>query len=350
MSRDQLFAAFFFSLLLFLLYQFYRIVSPFVVPLTWAALLALMFYPAQNALTTLLRGRAGLSAFILTTVVIAVVIIPMLLIGTLLANETVELYARVSAMVENGELPVLAERLRSWVPFSIREFLAPYIADLDLKSVGLSGANVASSFIAGQLAATAKNVASFVMNFFLTTFALFFFFRDGPRLLRAFRDVLPMEPEHKTLLLDRLNDTLSAVVQGTLVTAVAQGLVAGCGYWVLGVPFAVLLGCLTALLALLPFGTPLVWGGVAAYLALSGSYGRAVLMIIWGTAAVGTIDNFVRPLVIGGKTSIPTVLLFFGILGGLQAYGFLGVFLAPTVIAILAAFARVYKDRYATAG
>lgn len=350
MTREQLFAAFFFSLLLFLLYQFYRIVSPFIAPLTWAALLALMFYPVQSALTSMLRGREGLSAFILTTAVIGVVMVPTILIVTLLANETVELYEHAAAMLQNGELPGLVERLRLWIPASVRDLVRPYVADLDLRAVGLSGANAVSSVVATQLASTAKNLAAFVINFFLTTFALFFFFRDGPRMLRAFRDVLPMEPEHKTLLLDRLNETLSAVVQGTLVTAVAQGTLSGFGYWVLGVPFAVLLGCLTGLLALLPFGTPLVWGSVAAFLALSGAYGSAVLMIVWGVLVVGTIDNVLRPLIIGGKTSIPTVLLFFGILGGLQAYGLLGVFLAPTIIAILTAFARVYKARYATAG
>jgi predicted PurR-regulated permease PerM len=350
MSREQLFAIFFFSLLLFLLYQFYRIVSPFIVPLTWAALLALMFYPAQTGLTSLLRGRQGAAAFILTTAVIAVVMVPMVLIVTLLTNESVQLFEHATALLRNDELPALVERLKGWVPASIRSLIEPYIADLDLKSLALSGANVASAFIAGQLASTAINVAAFLGNFFLTTFALFFFFRDGPRMVSVFRDLLPMEPEHKNLLLERLNETLSAVVQGTLVTAAAQGVLAGLGYWALGVPYSVFLGCATALLALLPFGTPLAWGSVAAFLVISGAYGRAILMVIWGIAGIGTIDNVLRPLIIGGKTAIPTVLLFFGILGGLQAYGLLGVFLAPTVIAILTAFARVYKDRYATAG
>ncbi len=350
MTREQLFAVFFFSFLLFLLYQFYRIVSPFIVPLTWAALMALMFYPAQTTLTTLLRGRQAAAASILTTAVIAVVIVPMVVVVTLLANESVELFGQATEMLRNEELPHLIDRLRSWIPLSVQAYMEPYITELDLKSLGLSGANVVSGFIATQLASTAMNVASFLMNLFLMAFALFFFFRDGPRLVSSIRDIVPMEPELKTLLLERLNETLSAVVQGTLVTAAAQGLLAGLGYWVLGVPFAVFLGCLTALLALLPFGTPLAWGTVAAYLAFSGGYGRAILMAIWGIVGIGTIDNVVRPLIIGGKTSIPTVLLFFGILGGLQAYGLLGVFLAPTVIAILAAFARVYKERYATAG
>lgn len=350
MTREQLFAAFFFTLLLFLLYQCYRIVIPFIGPLTWAALMALMFYPAQTALTSVLRGREGLAAFLLTTAVIAVVMVPTIFLVSMLTSETVELYQTITAMLEHGELPTRLEELRPWVPARLWNLAEPYFASIDFKAIGLTSANTVSTFLAAQLASTAVNVASFIMNFFLTTFALFFFFRDGPRMVGAFRDMLPMEPEHKDLLLDRLNETLSAVVQGTLVTAVAQGLLAGVGYAVLGVPFSVVLGCITAFLALLPFGTPIAWGSVAAYLAISGAYGKATIMVIWGIVIVGTIDNVLRPLIIGGKTSIPTILLAFGILGGLQAYGFLGVFLAPTVIAILTAFARIYRERYATAG
>ena len=94
----------------------------------------------------------------------------------------------------------------------------------------------------------------------------------------------------------------------------------------------------------------MVWGPVAIYLGVSGARGRAVLLLVWGVIVVGAVDNLLRPLMIGGRTEIPTILLFFGILGGLQAYGFLGLFLAPTVIAILVAFVRIYEEQYRTAG
>lgn len=350
MNREQVFAAFLFTLLLFLLYQFYLIIGPFLAPLAWAGLLALMFYPAQSALTSVLRGREGIAAFLLTTAVIGVVMVPTVIVITLLAGESVDLYKHTSELLERGELPRILQELRLWVPESIRNLAEPYLAKLDVNSIALNAANGSSQFIATQVATAAKNVATFVANFFLTTFTLFFFFRDGHRMIRGIRNMLPMEPKLKDLLLTRLSETLTAVVQGTLVTAAAQGLLAGLGYWALGVPFAVFLGCLTALLALLPFGTPIAWGSVAAYLAITGEWGRFILMVIWGMAGIGTIDNVLRPWIIGGKTAIPTILLFFGILGGLQVYGLLGIFLAPTIIAILIALIRVYKERYATAG
>ncbi len=195
----------------------------------------------------------------------------------------------------------------------------------------------------------AKNVLGFIADFFLCTLALFFFFRDGKRMLAGIRGLLPMEVAHKDLVLQRFGDALSAVVQGSLLVAVAQGTLAGLGYWVLGVPFAVFLGCVTAFISLVPMGTPLAWGSVAVYLFASGAFGKGIALVLWGILGIGTIDNVIRPLVIGGKTAIPTIYLFFGILGGLKAYGFLGMFLAPAVIAMLVAFVRIYREQYATA-
>jgi predicted PurR-regulated permease PerM len=188
----------------------------------------------------------------------------------------------------------------------------------------------------------------FVTNFFFTVFALFFFFRDGEKMVRAFRDLIPMEAEHKDAILARFYDTVSAVVQGTLITAAVQGLLAGIGIAIVGVPFAILLGVATSFISLLPFGGPLVWISVVIYLLIGGAYFRAAFLVAWGVLVIGSADNVIRPLIIGGRTQIPTIFLFFGILGGLQAYGFLGIFLGPAVIAILVAFIRIYREEYAT--
>lgn len=352
MTRQQLFAAFFFALLLFLFYQFYQMFRVFLVPLTWAGLLALMFYPLHIRLTRLLRGRNSLAAFLFTTTVIAVVIVPTVLLTILLANESAGFYERCAELLRSGQLEQFIERLKASTPARGWSLISPLLDTwkVDVAGIAVTGANVLSSFLVSQAADIAKNVASFVVNFFLTTFALFFFFRDGSRMLRAIRDILPMEPEHKDMLLTRLYDTLSAVIHGTLATAAAQGCLAGVGFWFAGVPFAVFLGCASAFFSLLPLGAALVWGSVAIYLAVVGTLGRAILLVIWGTLVVGTVDNVIRPLIIGGRTEIPTILLFFGILGGLQAYGFLGVFLAPAVLAILVAFVRIYAEQYSTAG
>lgn len=348
MSRQQLFAAFFFSVFLFLLYQLYLMFEGFLAPLAWAALLATVFHPVQVRLVRWFGGRQNLAAFTLTTAVIGGVIVPTLLIVALVANESVLLYERISSFVAGGGLAGLQERLRDSSLGQLWAWFAPWARtwNLDLGNIGVRTTNAISAFLVAQATGIAKNIVGFLVDFFLCTVALFFLLRDGARLLAAFRELLPMEPAHRDLVLSRFADTLTAVVQGTLLTALAQGFLAGIGYVALGVPFAVFLGCATAFLALIPMGTPIAWGGVALYLFATDQVVRAVIQIIWGALVISTVDNVIRPLVIGGRTRIPTIVLFFGILGGLQAYGFLGVFLAPAVIAMLVAFARIYREEY----
>jgi predicted PurR-regulated permease PerM len=349
MTRQQLFAAFFFAVFFFLLYQFYRIFGVFLVPLTWAALLAFIFYPLHARLTVALRGRNSLAAFCFTTLVILVVMVPTVLLIILLANESVALYQSSSEVVASGQLQQLFEKLKASAPARASRTLIPMLESWNIAAVAMKAGNALSTFLVSQAAGIAKNVAAFVVDFFLTTFALFFFFRDGARIVGGIRGMLPMEPEYKDLVLRRLYDTLSAVVQGTLAVAALQGVFLGLGFWALGVPFAIFLGCAAAFFSLLPLGSTAVWGGVAVYLLFLGLFWRVLLLAIWGTAVLGVLDNVIRPLMIGERAEIPTVLLFFGILGGLQAYGLLGVFLAPVVIAMVVAFFRIYKERYSTA-
>jgi predicted PurR-regulated permease PerM len=351
MRREHLFAAFFFLVFSYLLYQFYLILHFFVGPLTWAALLALIFHPLQYRLSALLRQRDGLAAFLLTTAVIMVVIVPTIYLTIVLTTQSAELYQEVKRFVEAGRVTALQEQLRASSLGQFWQRMAPELAErsIDLSSIALKATNIVSGFLVAQAPQAAANVVRFVTNFFFTTFALFFFFRDGRKMVRAFRDLIPMEAQHKEAILARFYDTVSAVVQGTLITAAVQGLLAGIGIAIVGVPFAILLGVTTSLVSLLPFGGPLVWIGVVIYLSFGGAYFRAAFLVGWGVLVVGSADNLIRPLIIGGRTQIPTVFLFFGILGGLQAYGFLGIFLGPAVIAILVAFIRIYREEYATA-
>jgi len=347
MTRQQLFAAFFFAVLLFLLYQFYLILEVFLTPLTWAALLALVFYPLQAWLAKRLRNRVGFAAFILTTFVIAVVILPMILIGSLLLTEAAAAFETAQRVLQDGSAAAWLEQVRISVLGALWNYLPVRLRDMDLPEIALSASNAGSGVLVAQATGLVKNTFLFLLNFLLTTIALFFFLRDGERMTRFVKSVIPMEPKNRDHILETLSGTLSAVVQGTLATASAQGFLAGIGYWVAGVPFAVLLGVATALTSLLPGGAPLIWVPVALYVGFSGSWFWATLLFLWGAFGVGTIDNVIRPLVIGGRTQIPTVLLFFGILGGLRVYGVPGVFIAPVVIAILVAFVRIYREQYA---
>lgn len=345
MRREQLFAAFFFVAFCFLLYQFFLILSGFVGPLSYAALLAFLLFPLYQRLRTALSRRDSLAAGLMTLATIVLVIAPSFYLLAVLTTQSVALYEMLRDYVTSGQLTALMARLQE-------SRLGVWIGSLGLQSkldipgLLISASQTVSGFLVAQAPAAAANALRFVLNLFVTFFALFFFFRDGARMVAFVREMIPMEPKNKDQVVARFSDTLSAVVVGSVVTAIVQGALGGVAYWALGVPFAVLLAVATAFFSLLPIGTPLVWIGVAVYFLLSGDWVRAAIMTGWGVLIVGSADNFIRPMIIGGRTEIPTVFLFFGILGGLQAYGFLGMFLGPAVIAILVAFARIYREQY----
>ena len=346
MRREQLFAAFFFIAFCFLLYQVYRILSDFIGPLSYAGLLAFIFYPLQVRLRTALGGREGLAAGIMTVATLCLVVVPTIYFLTVVTTQSVALYEDLRVFVTSDQLQITLERMRASRIGQLVHDLGGQLK-LDVPALIVSASQTVSAFLVAQAPEAAANVFRFIVNFFFAAFAMFFFFRDGGRMVRAGRDLIPMEAANKDAVVHRFAETLSAVVLGSALTAAAQGVLGGIAYWALGVPFSVLLAGATAFLSLIPYGGPLVWVGVAAYLGMSGDYVRAAIMAGWGALVISSADNFIRPLVIGGRTQIPTVFLFFGILGGLQAYGFLGMFLGPAVIAILVAFARIFREQYA---
>ena len=353
MSREHLFAAFFFAVLLFLLYQVAIFLSPFFVPLVWAAILALTFYPLTAWLARAFRGRRGAAALVLVLVVIAVVVLPSIYLGSLLVDQASDAYQRVQEMASRGDLARLVEQARTSLLGGLWGRLTAPFADtveIDPAKLFVTATQWVSQQILGQTTALARNALLTLVNFLLMLVALFFFFRDGERMALLIGDLLPMEPAHKRAIFDRLYTTLTAVVQSMVATAVVQGTLAGIGYRLLtDIPFALFLAFLTGLASFLPLAGPaFVWGGVATYLALTGATGQAIAIALWGLLIVSTADNFIKPLFIGGRARLPTFLLLFTLLGGIAAYGFLGVFIAPVILATLLSFTDIYREIYAT--
>jgi predicted PurR-regulated permease PerM len=350
MSREQLFAAFFFAVFLFLLWQLALFVAPFFTPLVWAAILALVFYPVTAWLVRAFRGRRTLAATVLVVAVTVVVILPAFLIGSMLVREATGAYHRVHESVAGGEMSQVVAQIQASRLGGLWNRLAPWLEQfsLDLSDLLLRATNLVSTFVVDQAGALARNVLGTVVSFVLMLVALFFFFRDGEAIADGLRDLLPMERAHKAAVFDRLYATLTAVVQSMVVTAVAQGILAGIGFWLIGgLRFSLFLGVLSGVGSFLPLAGPaLVWGGAAIWLALTGSAGHAIGIALWGTLVVSTADNWIKPLLIGGRAQLPTFPLLIAILGGLQVYGFLGVFLGPVVLAILYAFVEIYREEY----
>jgi len=349
-SQAQLFAAFFFAVFLFLLYQLYLFLSAFFAPLIWAGILALTFYPLTTWLVRVFGGRRTLASATLVLAVTLVAILPSFLLGSLLVREATGAYGRLQEAVRQGEIVGIVEQIKGSRVGGLWVRVAPAFEQLsiDLSDLLLRATNWVSNQIVGQATSLARNVLVSVVDFALMLVALFFFFRDGEAMAARVRALLPMERAYKDAIFARLYTTLTAVVQSMIVTAVTQGVLAWIGYWLIGgLTFSVFLGFVTGLAAFLPLAGPaFVWSGTAVYLALTDHVGRAIGLAAWGMLVVSTADNWIKPLFIGGRANLPTFLLLLSILGGLQVYGFLGVFLGPVVLAILFAFIDIYQEEY----
>ncbi len=350
MNRQQLFAAFFFAAFVFLLFQLYALFAVFLVPLIWTIILVLTFYPLYGLVLRLFMGQRMLASLTMTIFVVLVVAVPIVLFSGVLTQEVAQFYQQVHYSVQSGELQ---RTLSGWEETYIGQLWqrwGPQVEafNIDLPSLALTAANTSSQYILEQLKGIAQNLFHFLFGFSVMSFSLFFLFRDGEDFYHTIRDLLPMEPTHKEAIFTRLYDTVSAVVQGMVATAVTQGMLAGIGFWAVGISFSFFLACLSAFFAMLPIGgAAAVWLPCVGYLAISGMWGKALGLLLYGTFVVSMVDNFLKPLIIGGRANLPTVFLFFGILGGLQAYGFLGVFLGPVVLGAIMAFVKIYKEEYA---
>jgi len=344
-AREQVFAGFFFAMFLFLLYQLYRVFTPFLGPIVWAAVLALVFYPLYVRVLRALRGNITLASAALTLIVTISIAVPTVSLSTVVTQESVGLYQQVTEWVRSGRLDQRVAELRASRIGRFAQRLRGQGWEMDWSALVQRGADTVSS----QVTTFARNVAVFLLDFSIMLFTLFFFFRDGDRMLASLRRLIPMDAADKDAIFRRLYETLSAVMRGMVVTAVVQGVLLWVGLALLGVPYAAFLGVACGIMSLVPLiGSAAVWIPCVIYLAVAGEALQAACLGVYGTLVVSSVDNVLRPLVIGGAARLPTLFLFFGMLGGVEAYGILGIFLGPVLLSILVSFVQIYQTQYAT--
>ncbi|MBI3989619.1 MAG: AI-2E family transporter [candidate division NC10 bacterium] len=345
MDRQPLRNSFLFIALLLISFGLYRIFSPFLASLLWAGVLALIFFPVQQALARRFRQRSGLAAMILTLVVVLALVLPAFSLSWVLVDEAVKFYQSFQTVIQTGGVASLAEHPRlGWLKglwFGLDAQLQSL--GFDLKTLSLRGAEAMTGVLVSWLGTAARNVLAFIIDLSLMAIALFFLLRDGENLLLWLKGILPLRSEEVETIFTHLGGTIVAVVRGTLLTAGVQGLLTGFMLWVTGVPYPALLSFLSMIGAILPFGgTALVWAPAALYLALTGSWVKGIIVAAWGALVVGTSDNLLKPILISGRAALPTGLLFFGILGGLVAFGFSGLVLGPTLMTMFLACVEMF--------
>ena len=332
------------ALLAYLLWLIFR---PFLSPIVWAVLLAFILFPVNRRLQRKLKNRKGAAAALMTLLVLVAVVVPAAFLASLFVSQAGDLLARVSSVATRYQIqkpqdlfriPVF-DHLMRWV-----DEKTP-ISAAQVQQYGVNAARSALEFGLAHMKGLVLGVVTLLGSLLLMLFILYFFFRDGEVIAGQFLAAVPAPADKKAKLVEYISEVTRAVVYGSLVTAIVQGTLVGVAFAVCGLPSPAVFGVLASICSLLPVGgTAFVWLPGAITLAAQGRWGWAIALAVWGALVVGTVDNVLRPALISGRARISTLPVFFGVLGGIAAFGPIGTFLGPIVIALALALLAYSRD------
>ncbi|OGA37589.1 MAG: AI-2E family transporter [Betaproteobacteria bacterium RIFCSPLOWO2_12_FULL_62_13b] len=322
----------------------YLVLHPFIPAVLFAVVVCSATWPLYMRLRKALWGRPALAALAMSLLLIVLVIGPTVLLAVTLADNLAAMVGTGKAIL-NGGLIMPPAWVRE-IP-AVGEPLADYWQRLassgDSLSTQWQGAlEPVRKFLLGA----GKSAGEGMLQLALASFIGFFFYRDGEALMLAVRNALDQIAAGRgNEFLETIDNTVTGVIHGIFGTGLAQALVALVGFLIAGVPVAFLLAAATFFLSILPIGPPLVWGGAALWLAFDGQTGWAIFMALWGLLAISTIDNLVKPYLISRSSKLPLLLIVLGVFGGVAAFGFIGLFIGPPVLAIGLTLVQVWIAR-----
>lgn len=337
-TSDRLTTVLSYGALLLLIYLAFRIVEPFLEPLAWSGVLAIFFYPVHERIQQ--RMRPSVAAMVSTLGLTLLLIVPALAVLFYTAREAIDAMARLQTALTDPD-KVLQSHITAW----IGHHLPQAWQGADFSQPLRQGAERIAAFMAGRLGGLVKNLFNFFVDLFILIFALFFMFRDGEEIVRGVGHLAPFDEEIQEEMLRESRDLIFASVAVALVIAVLQGALGGLAFAVGGIASPIFWAVLIAFFSLVPVvGSALIWVPAAAYLAFTGHWGKAIAVLVICGAVAGIADNIVRPLLLRNRTHLNELLLFLGVLGGLQVFGLLGLVIGPTIVAAAMGVFRVYAE------
>jgi predicted PurR-regulated permease PerM len=318
----------------------YELVRPFLSALLWAVAFAVLANPFHLWLSRRLLNRT-LAAGISVAVVAVVLVMPAAALSPKLAADAVSAVNSLAKSLESGQWQETLGKVKavsavvSWVE-----------SNVDFREVAREVARVATTGISTVVKGSLAGVVQLLVSGFL----LFYLFRDQKEALARLRSLLPITARETDMLFHRFGDTIYAIIYGKLLTAVAQGTLGGVGFWILGLPAPWFWGLVMGTLSFLPIvGASLVWGPVAVFLALNERIGAAVLLTLFGVVVIGPIESFLYPILVGNRLKLHNALVFIAVLGGLVAFGPVGLVVGPAILALTLGLMDLWKDRLTTA-
>jgi predicted PurR-regulated permease PerM len=326
-------------------YLFYRMLQPFLTPLCWGAIFAIVFYPVYEKLHRWIKPDSW-RALAVTFLVLIVIIGPIVYLGVALVQEAISMFDVFSGWVDAGKLTALNDLKNTPFYQMLQTRLAPYVdmSHLDLQVILENGMKTVSTFALTQTTKILTNAGVILFQFMLMIFFLFFFIRDGKALFDQVKGIIPLSPDKAATTVAELKKIVQSNMYGGLVVALIQGFLGGLLFLIMGLHSPVFWGAFMAFLALLPLIGPfLIYIPAGIILLLTGSPIKGILLIAIGTVVVSQVDNFLRPILASRDTGMHTMLLFVSIMGGAAVFGLIGIVLGPVIAAVFITVFDVFR-------
>lgn len=335
-----------------LFYFLFILFRPFFTILVFGVFFATIFYPIYKRIKDLFGGHERVASIVTCVITFLVIVLPLSLFSALLINEGVNAFNDIAQKLQSG----FFEQYFEWEEgnFLYDQFQA-IIPSFEFNNINLDligkisdAAQNLGSFLINQLSNFVKNTLTFVISLIIFFLALYYFFKDGQRIVDKIVDLSPLPKKHDRAVFKKFKEVSLAMLFGIFFTAVIQGTLAGIGYAVVGIPNPVFWATATGVFSLVPLvGTAVIWVPASIILVVTGNLVGGIGLFLWGVLLVGTIDNFVRPYLIEGKAPVHPLMTFLAVLGGIMAFGLKGLIYGPLILNLLIAFLHIYEKEYA---
>jgi predicted PurR-regulated permease PerM len=335
-------------LLFFSLYLAYIILEPFLHTLVMAIVLASLFYPVQLFLSRLYRGRKNLAALTIVFIITFLLAIPIFFFVSALVAQGLDSINQINEWLRGGNLDQITEypKFLAYYQWIQERFPFLQLDKIDVASTLLQLSKNLGQFLLSKGATILGNVASLISHFFVMIFIVFYLVRDGYEMLEMGRSLSPLRKEQEDRIINGIRVVARSVLLGTFFTALSQGLVGGVGLAIVGFP-GLFWGTVMGFASLIPLiGTALVWVPAVVYLLLLGSWKWGVFLALWCVILLGSIDNFLRPFLMGTGSVMSPFYIFLAIIGGVQYFGLVGILYGPVILSFAMIMLYIYGVEY----
>ncbi len=340
MGSGKIYFIFLSALVVLLGYLSYQILAPFLLAIAWAIVLFVLFYPLYILIRKYVKS-SSLASFLTLLIIIILVAGPLTYLSFLLVQQM----GALATFLASGKIS-LTELLRHPIIITILERVSSFL-QMDPQSFHEAIGQEISQWGMGlisKLGIGLRNLVSAIFNLIIMALTIFFLFKDAPALFDRVYKYLPFNEEQKKKIIKQAQDIIVSTIYGGVIIALCQGTIGGLTFFILGISSPVLWGFAMAVVSFLPLvGTAVIWGPACIYLYFQGELGKAIILAIVGAGGISSIDNFLRPLIVGQRTRLPFILIFFSVLGGIKYFGLIGFVMGPLVLAVFLSVLEIFR-------